>query len=150
MDYDREASDVQVCVKMINIQTDTNTDILKNCEPLKEYSWFVDGIRKRMKTIGIEEAVDKTLDDMPAGFLIKDYLISNRAEVKDMCLSEYNETETMQMFKEEGREEGREEEREKTLTMLKRFVMSGRITIAEAAEEMGISEREFEAYTEKT
>ena len=26
-----------------------------------------------------------------------------------MCVTEYNETETMQMFKEEGREEGREE-----------------------------------------
>ena len=26
-----------------------------------------------------------------------------------MCLTEYNEAETMQMFKEEGREEGRKE-----------------------------------------
>ena len=26
-----------------------------------------------------------------------------------MCLTEYNEAETMEMFKEEGREEGREE-----------------------------------------
>ena len=29
-----------------------------------------------------------------------------------MCLTEYNEAETMQMFKEEGREEGRAEGRE--------------------------------------
>ena len=28
-----------------------------------------------------------------------------------MCLTEYNEEETMQLFKEEGREEGRTEER---------------------------------------
>lgn len=31
-----------------------------------------------------------------------------------MCLTEYNEAETMQMFKEEGREEGRAEERKNT------------------------------------
>ena len=42
-----------------------------------------------------------------------------------MCLTEYNEAETMQMFKEEGREEGRAEgreirDREKITEMLRR------------------------------
>ena len=38
-----------------------------------------------------------------------------------MCLTEYNEAETMQMFKEEGREEGREiRDREKITDMLRR------------------------------
>jgi hypothetical protein len=45
---------------------------------------------------------------MPEGFQIKRFIMSNRAEVKNMCLTEYNEAETMQRFKEEGREEGRE------------------------------------------
>lgn len=31
-----------------------------------------------------------------------------------MCLTEYDEAETMEMFKEEGREEGRAEERANT------------------------------------
>ncbi|MBR4207857.1 MAG: hypothetical protein IKQ88_04640 [Lachnospiraceae bacterium] len=51
---------------------------------------------------------------MPDDFLIKKYLLGNRTEVKDMCLTEYNEAETMQQFKEEGREEGRAEERKNT------------------------------------
>ncbi len=38
-------------------------------------------------------------------FEIKKFIIANRAEVKDMCLTEYNETETMEMMKEEGRQE---------------------------------------------
>ena len=46
---------------------------------------------------------------MPNDFEIKDFLISNRAEVKDMCLTEYNETETMEMLRQEGRQEGRQE-----------------------------------------
>ena len=43
---------------------------------------------------------------MPENFEIKGFLTGHRAEVVDMCLTEYNEAETMQMFKEEGREEG--------------------------------------------
>ncbi len=46
---------------------------------------------------------------MPEGFLIKRFIMSNRAEVKDMCLTEYNEAEAMELFREEGRQEGLEE-----------------------------------------
>ena len=74
-----------------------------------EYSWLVDKIRDYNKQMDIDAAVDRAVDEIPEGFLIRDFLISNKAEVKDMCLTEYDEAETMQMFKEEGREEGREE-----------------------------------------
>lgn len=35
--------------------------------------------------------------------------IYEQLEVKNMCITEYNESETMLMFKEEGRKEGRKE-----------------------------------------
>ena len=60
-------------------------------------------------------AIDKAIDDMPPeDFLIRDFLLAHKAEVKDMCLTEYNEAETMEMFRKEGREQGREEGREET------------------------------------
>ena len=43
---------------------------------------------------------------MPENFEIKKFITANRAEVKDMCLTEYNEMETMEMFREEGLQEG--------------------------------------------
>ena len=52
--------------------------------------------------------------EMPDDFLTQKFLLGNRAEVKEMCLTEYNEAETMQQFKEEGRKEGRREERVNT------------------------------------
>ncbi len=61
---------------------------------------------------GIGAAFEKAIDEMPEGFLIKRFIMSNRAEVKDMCLTEYNEAEAMELFREEGREEGRQEGRE--------------------------------------
>ena len=42
---------------------------------------------------------------MPEDFEIKEFLVEHQSEVKNMCLTEYDEAETMQMFKEEGREE---------------------------------------------
>ena len=56
--------------------------------------------------LAIADAVDLAIDDMPDGWLIKPCLLANRAEVKNMCITEYNEAETMQLFKEEGRKEG--------------------------------------------
>ena len=43
-------------------------------------------------------------DDSP----IKAFVLDNRAEVKRMCITEYDEVRTMNMFREEGRAEGME------------------------------------------
>ena len=43
---------------------------------------------------------------MPEDFEIKEFLMGHLSEVRNMCLTEYDEAKTMQLFKEEGREEG--------------------------------------------
>ena len=103
-----EQSDVQVNVRLININRNKNRELLESCKPLMEYSWFVERVKEKKKSekITLEDAVDKAIDEMPDGFLIKRFILGNRAEVKNMCLTEYNEAETMQRFKDEGREEG--------------------------------------------
>ena len=55
----------------------------------------------------LEAAVDAAIDEMPDDFMIKTFLIGNRAEVKSMFLLEYDE----KRAKEQERQEGREEER---------------------------------------
>ena len=47
--------------------------------------------------------------EMPRDYVIKPFLEAHRVEVKGMLLTEYNEAETMELFREEGREEGRAE-----------------------------------------
>ena len=110
--YNQADPDIEVRVRMININYGHNARMLKACKPLEEYSWFVAKIREYNhpdeagKRPGIEVAIGKAIDEMPEDFLIKEFIVANRAEVKDMCLTEYNEAEAMEMFKEEGREEG--------------------------------------------
>ena len=62
--------------------------------------------------------VDKAIRDMPEDFEIRHFLKEHQSEVKSMCITEYDEAETMQMFKEEGREEGRLEGREEARIQL--------------------------------
>lgn len=76
--------------------------------------------------MSIEAAVDKAIDDMPVNFVIRDYLIGNRAEVRNMCITEYNEAETMQMFREEGRVEGRKEGEDRLGKLMEALLAAGR------------------------
>ena len=101
--------DIEVRVRMININYGRNRELLDACGPLREYAWIVDEIRKNKDKDGIENAIDKAVADMPENFAIKPFLTAHRAEVKGMLLAEYNETATMELFKEEGRAEGRAE-----------------------------------------
>ena len=81
--------------------------VLKKCKPLSEYSWFVEQFRKNQETMDIEAAVDQAIREMPENFVIKSFLMEHQSEVENMLLTEYNEAETMELFREEGREEER-------------------------------------------
>ena len=117
----REACpDIEVKVRMININRGHSPDILCACRPLEEYAWFVAQVRNSMASCtgpdnntqaDIGSAIDRAIDEMPDDFVIKKFITANRAEVKDMCLTEYNEAETMELLKEEGRQEGTHETR---------------------------------------
>ena len=112
--YKQADPDIQVKVRMVNINYGHSKGILDSCRPLREYAWLVAEIRRNNEPDadgnrpGIEAAIDKSLDNMPDDFVIKNFIMANRAEVKDMCLTEYNEAEIHEMFKQEGIEEGME------------------------------------------
>ena len=58
-----------------------------------------------------EVAVDQAVYWSIENNVLRDYLTRHRSEVKDMMLTEYNEQDTMQAFREEGIEEGIEKGR---------------------------------------
>ena len=115
----REASDIQVRVRMLNVNLGKSEGLLDDCKPLAEYAWIVDAIRKNERmlkgkvddNILLETAIDRAIDAIPGDFIIKQYLETHRAEVKGMLLTEYNEAQAMELFREEGRAEGRVEGR---------------------------------------
>ena len=53
-----------------------------------------------------EYSIDTSIHDMPNLFTIKPFIVAHLAEVKGMLLTEYDEKETMELFREEGKAEG--------------------------------------------
>jgi hypothetical protein len=108
--------DIEVSVTMLNINYGKNEALMGACEPLKEYSWFVDRVRVLMDgKPQLEAAVDKALDDMPDSFILKAFLLANKAEIKGMFLEDYNIETFKRDMRAEGYEEGLEEGLEKGL-----------------------------------
>lgn len=108
-DRESDTPDIAVRVRMFNVNYGKNRELLRACRPLEEYAWLIQCIRKYSGSMEIEKSVDRAIDEMPEGFEIRPYLVRNKAEVKQMCITEYNEAETMRMFEEQGRREGRNE-----------------------------------------
>ena len=70
------------------------------------------------------------------------------AEVKGMLLTEYNEAEAMELFREDGRQEGmregmREGERKGAVETLLSLVRDGILSVKDAAGRAGLDESEF-------
>ena len=102
-------ADIEVKVRMLNVNVGRNKELLDACKPLGEYSWLVDEVRRNNTTKdeeGMSSAIDKAISAMPDDYVIKPFLEAHRAEVKGMLLTEYNEAEQMELFKEDGRREG--------------------------------------------
>ena len=81
-------------------------------------------------------------------YLMKPFLEAHRAEVKGMLLTEYNEAEQMELFKEDGRREGRAEGRvegraEGIIETLVSLVRKGLLSMKDAADQAGMTETTF-------
>ena len=145
-------ADLEVKVRMLNVNVGRNRLLLEACKPLGEYSWLVDEIRRNNTTKdedGMSSAVDRAISDMPDSFVIKSFLELHRTEVKGMLLTEYNEAEAMELFREEGRAEGRAEglaegRAEGIIDTLISLVQNGLLSIKDAAAQLGITEAAFQ------
>ena len=103
---------------MLNINYGRNGDLMEACKPLKEYAIFVERVRESINRLGKEQGIRQAIDDCIRDDILREVLSKSKAEVIGMTLTEYDEQEQMQLFKNEGREEGREEGWEKGLKAL--------------------------------
>ena len=102
--------DIEVTVRMLNINYGRNSELLAACGPLMEYSWIIHRIMSYNKG-NLAEAITGAINDMPQEFALKPFLTAHKSEVLDMLLTEYNESEERELFRQEVLEEGREEGR---------------------------------------
>ena len=94
--------DIEVKVKMLNVNYGKNRALMETCQPLREYAWLVDRVREHQRVLqNLEAAVDASIDEMPDSFVIRTLIEAHRAGVKKMFLTEYDE----EKMKEQERKE---------------------------------------------
>lgn len=94
--------DIEVKVKMFNVNYGKNRALMETCQPLREYAWLVDRVREHQRVMqNLEAAVDASIDEMPDSFVIRTLIEAHRAGVKKMFLTEYDE----EKMKEQERKE---------------------------------------------
>ena len=102
--------DIEVRVTMLNINYGKNKDLMDTCRPLGEYAWLVDRVRHHQHVLhNFEAAVDAAIDEMPEDFVIRAFLLANRAGVKAMFLTEYDKEREFELLRREERREAKKE-----------------------------------------
>jgi hypothetical protein len=100
------ASEFEWTATVKNVNLGRNNELMEKCRPLMEYATLVDKIRRYNDELGdIEEAVNKAVDECIKEGILEDFLIGHKAEVMDVCLTEYDEVATHNAFKEEAEDQ---------------------------------------------
>ena len=101
--FENPGGDIDVIVHVYNINPGHR--LPDCCRPLEDYSRFVSAYRNRITSVGAEQAANEALDSLPEGE-VKNYILSQKGEVIDMLLTEYDEEETLKVVAEDARAEG--------------------------------------------
>ncbi|MCM1039332.1 MAG: hypothetical protein NC434_08415 [Ruminococcus sp.] len=128
----KHTADVELTVRVLNINAGKNPELLDKCRVLKEYALFVDITRQYMAE-GIERqtalnmAIDYCIDHDILSAFLQDY----RAEVLGMLLEEFDvdkyERSIMREGIEQGIEQGMEQGIEKTTALVNRLLEQNRL-----------------------
>ena len=112
-------------VRILNVNYGENKDLMEKCKPLQDYAILVGKIREKIaEGFSIQEGIDKAVLECIREDILAEFLKKHRAEVLNVCLTEYNEERVLQSIREEefefalkqgieqGVEKGIEQERE--------------------------------------
>lgn len=94
---------LELKVKVININSDKAHKILDKCNVLREYSLFIDVVRKYAKE---EATLKKAIRECIEKGILSDYLKRKGSEVENMLIAEYSYEKDIQVKQQEARQEG--------------------------------------------
>jgi predicted transposase/invertase (TIGR01784 family) len=124
---EREAgseTELELTVKVFNINKSHNEEIVQRSRTLQGYIFFVDRIRENQKSgLALEDAATEAIKHCVNNGMLDEFLKTNSSEVLNMLCTEFNMDIALEVSKEEGREQGLELGREQGLE-------NGRIIIA--------------------
>jgi hypothetical protein len=92
---------------MYNLNKGKNDALLSACKPLSDYMALVNYIRENQSAgMPVKKAVDEAVKRCIKEDILRDFLKKHRAEVMNVCMTEYNEEVFVNSMIEVGRQEG--------------------------------------------
>ena len=154
--------DIEITAHMLNVNAGNNSELMKNCKPLSDYSVFVARVREYLKQdLSKEEAIEKAIDGCIEEGILERILREERAKVENLLIRGLTEEE-QQMLKElqlkDAREEGREAGRaegieigiaEATLEAVDKIAADGTISAEKACELLEVSLEDYKKWKAK-
>lgn len=134
-----EFSGLELVVRVININSDKQHEILGKCPVLREYSSFTEITRKYK---GDKQQLEKAVKECIQKGILADYLSRKSCEVVNLLLDEYSYETDMEVQREEASEEAEER---KLVEHVERISEKMNLSEKEACE---ILEESYEKYLE--
>ena len=132
---------------MLNINKGHNQELMNACHTLRDYSEYVARIRTYSAEMPLTDAVEKAITECIHENILRDFLLKNRAEAKQVSIYEYDEEKTLRMFREEGYEDGeRNGKIQATIEMCLEFNLSSDAIVQKLMTKFQFSENQAQEY----
>lgn len=153
----KDEPSLELIVEVLNINAGYNEDIKSQCKELKEYSQYVECVRKEASDRSLEEAVPIAVDKCIKEGILKDFLLANKAEVVAMSIFEYDEEGVKELWRRDAFDDGLEQGIEQGIAQgisaliksLQKIGMSAEDTTKELCENFELTQEKALSYIEK-
>lgn len=152
--------ELELMVKVLNINLDKKQEVLEACQLLKEYMLLVNKIRRYTDEYkDINQAVEQAVTECIEENILADFLRKNRAEAIEMCIFEYDDKREKELIRKAeyaegmkegeriGREAGKKEEAERIFKIYQLF--RANYTENQIKEKLGINIEEVRKILER-
>ncbi len=97
---------LELVVEQYNINSGYNEELKAKCPTLMEYMQYVETVRRYREQHALSEAVERAVEDCIKSGILRDFLMTNKAEVFAMSIFEYDEEKHNKTLYAEGYEDG--------------------------------------------
>lgn len=123
---------LELKAELLNICGDNNKALKDACRTLREYAIFTDKMRKYTKTMDIETAAERAIEECIREDILREFLTKHRAEVRTVSIFEYDQEKHIRQEREQAFAEG---EKSKLNELIQKKLRKGK-TPAQIADEL--------------
>ena len=141
---EREEDALQLIVKVYNINTEKNSEILGRCETLRQYSRFVEIMRSYKEDSELtNDVIVEVLNRCKKEGVLTEFLDKYGTEIVEMLFKELTREEDLEISRLDGYEEGERAGAEQKQCEIAKSLRESGIPIDVIAKNTGLSEKEI-------